>query len=109
MKKRIWAVLICCTLTMNLSGCEKKEKEEKLNDVQQSAENELPVQSYKVLSEGDHSGVYGTAGEISAYDTVNANYALTVDAENSVHDISDTLFGIFIEDINFADDGGLYA
>jgi len=109
MKKRIWAVLICCTLTMNLSGCEKKEKEEKLNDVQQSAENELSVQSYKVLSEGDHSGVYGTAGEISAYDTVNANYALTVDAENSLHDISDTLFGIFIEDINFAADGGLYA
>ena len=26
-----------------------------------------------------------------------------------MHDISDTLFGIFIEDINFAADGGLYA
>ena len=52
---------------------------------------------------------YGTAGEISAYDAQNSHYALTVDAKNQVHEISDLLYGIFIEDINFAADGGLYA
>jgi alpha-L-arabinofuranosidase len=53
--------------------------------------------------------VYGTAGEISSYDVENANYTLQIDAADEVHDISDLLYGIFIEDINFAADGGLYA
>ena len=52
---------------------------------------------------------YGISGEISAYDTINANYTLNIDAQNEVHEISDLLYGIFIEDINFAADGGLYA
>lgn len=55
------------------------------------------------------AAVYGTTGEISAYDAVNSNYTLDIDASDKVHDISDLLFGIFIEDINFAADGGLYA
>ncbi len=46
---------------------------------------------------------------ISAYDTETADYTLDIDAENEIHDISDLLFGIFFEDINFAADGGLYA
>lgn len=54
-------------------------------------------------------GPFGNPGELSAYDTANTNYTLTVDAGNQVHAISDMLFGIFIEDINFAADGGLYA
>ena len=39
---------------------------------------------------------------------ISSHYSLTIDAGNPVHEISDTLFGIFIEDINFAADGGLY-
>ncbi len=35
--------------------------------------------------------------------------AVTVDADNISHDISDTLYGAFIEDINFAVEGGLNA
>ena len=35
--------------------------------------------------------------------------AVTVDADNISHDISDTLYGAFIEDINFAVEGGLHA
>lgn len=46
---------------------------------------------------------------VSAYDTIQTDYALQIDAGNKVHDISDLLMGIFIEDINFAADGGLYA
>ncbi len=34
---------------------------------------------------------------------------INVNADNEVHEISELLYGIFIEDINFAADGGLYA
>ncbi len=53
--------------------------------------------------------VYGEANTISAYDTAQSNYTLSVDVSAPVHEISDLLYGIFIEDINFAADGGLYA
>ena len=54
-------------------------------------------------------GPFGTPGKISAYDAENSDYALSIDAGDRVHEISDMLFGVFIEDINFAADGGLYA
>ena len=53
--------------------------------------------------------VYGEAGKVSEYSKEKSNYSLSVDASDKVHDISDILYGIFIEDINFAADGGLYA
>ena len=46
---------------------------------------------------------------VTDYSEENADYSLTVDVEDEIHDISDLLFGIFFEDINFAADGGLYA
>ena len=46
---------------------------------------------------------------LSAYSTASADYNLSIDAGEEIHDISDLLFGIFFEDINFAADGGLYA
>ena len=46
---------------------------------------------------------------VTAYDSAAADYSLAVDVEDEIHDISDLLFGIFFEDINFAADGGLYA
>ncbi len=49
------------------------------------------------------------ANSVTAYDSDAADYSLTVDVEDEIHDISDLLFGIFFEDINFAADGGLYA
>ena len=59
---------------------------------------------------GNSSGeaVRGEVNTASAYDE-NADYRLSIDAENEVHDISELLYGIFFEDINFAADGGLYA
>ncbi|WP_253289067.1 Ig-like domain-containing protein [Eubacterium sp. MSJ-13] len=53
--------------------------------------------------------VYGEAGKVSEYNKEKSNFSLSVDASDKVHDISDILYGIFIEDINFAADGGLYA
>lgn len=49
------------------------------------------------------------ANSVSDYNKETANYTLNVDAGDKIHDISDLLFGIFFEDINFAADGGLYA
>ncbi len=48
---------------------------------------------------------------VTAYDDGKsvADYTLSIDAGNEIHDISDLLYGIFFEDINFAADGGLYA
>lgn len=53
--------------------------------------------------------VYGTSGEVSVYNSEKSNYTLDINAANNVHSISSLLYGIFIEDINFAADGGLYA
>ncbi len=51
------------------------------------------------------------ANTVTAYDASEtvADYMLNIDAANEIHDISELLFGIFFEDINFAADGGLYA
>ncbi len=49
------------------------------------------------------------ANTVTSYDTEAADYSLMIDVEDEIHDISDLLFGIFFEDINFAADGGLYA
>lgn len=57
----------------------------------------------------DDSIIRGEENTVSAYDTVNADYQLSIDASDKVHGISDMLYGIFFEDINFAADGGLYA
>lgn len=48
---------------------------------------------------------------ITAYNSADtvADYTLSIDASDEIHDISDLLYGIFFEDINFAADGGLYA
>lgn len=53
--------------------------------------------------------VFGEGGDVANYDPDNANYELNINAAEEMHDISDLLFGIFFEDINFAADGGLYA
>ena len=64
------------------------------------------------------TGLFGTADEpqvpvdenmIFVYDNDAADYGLSINADEELHDISELLFGIFFEDINFAADGGLYA
>lgn len=49
------------------------------------------------------------ANTATSYDASAADYRLDIDAGDEIYDISDLLFGIFFEDINFAADGGLYA
>ncbi len=57
----------------------------------------------------ENTPVRGEENTITAYDTENADYQLSIDTADEVHEISDLLYGIFFEDINFAADGGLYA
>lgn len=49
------------------------------------------------------------SNSITPYSTEDADYRLDIDVADEIHDISDLLFGVFFEDINFAADGGLYA
>ena len=61
------------------------------------------------LGENEPAKERPAENSVTAYSTANADYALNIDAGDEIHDISDLLFGIFFEDINFAADGGLYA
>ena len=58
---------------------------------------------------GDGDIVRPDKNSVTPYSTEDADYILNINAADRVHDISDLLFGIFLEDINFAADGGLYA
>ena len=53
--------------------------------------------------------IRGEENTATAYDAENSDYQLNIDAADEVHDISELLYGIFFEDINFAADGGVYA
>ncbi len=60
-------------------------------------------------NKGTDNSIDANANKITAYDVDTADYQLNIDASNEVKDISELLYGIFFEDINFAADGGLYA
>ena len=95
--KKTFLKVMGITLALSLmllsvfTGCAPKEKE---------PEENVPV-NVVVNNTG--------ANSVSNYNKETANYTLSIDAADEIHDISDLLFGIFFEDINFAADGGLYA
>ncbi len=53
--------------------------------------------------------VYPPDNTVDTYNEESADHTLAIHAQNEVHDISDLLYGVFFEDINFSADGGLYA
>ncbi len=103
-----------CASVLAITGCSKSNEDD---TTQQTTEAEATTKEKQTTAKKEPEteepttapDIYGTAGEISAYDTTKTNYTLNIDSAVKVHDISDMLFGIFIEDINFAADGGLYA
>ena len=118
--RKALSILICLSLWVCCVGCAGKSHADgesaegtgeagNQDNAGQTSPSGEQIKQYDTLTGVDHSGVYGIAGELSAYDTTNTNYALNIDAGSEVHDISELLYGIFIEDINFAADGGLYA
>lgn len=107
---KLFGVALCTSL-LAMTGCSQSDQ----NDHTQETTTKKVTQSTTTNS-SDHSeeketkaNVYGTAGELTAYNKEQSNYSLDIDASIQVHDISELLYGIFIEDINFAADGGLYA
>ncbi len=71
------------------------------------------IASLSLFGGGDKELITSRPDEntVTAYDSSEnvADYTLSIDASDEIHDISDLLYGIFFEDINFAADGGLYA
>ncbi|WP_310602176.1 alpha-L-arabinofuranosidase C-terminal domain-containing protein [Anaerosporobacter sp.] len=87
--------VFCCLMSMLLlAGCKKdhtndqgnEQVNEQVNDQTNDQTNELEEEEMK-----------------------DTNYCLQINGEKQGIDISDNLYGLFFEDINFAADGGLYA
>lgn len=93
-----------CASVLAVAGCSRSDKD----DAQETTKKAAAEKSDQPEEETE-AAVYGEPGELSDYNTSQANYTLDIDSSIQVHDISELLYGIFIEDINFAADGGLYA
>ena len=105
MKKKIAAVLLCVSMVFSMAACGGSDKEQseattKPNEAREEQTTETVKE--QEINRPDKNTV-------TEYDVENTDYKLNIDAGNEVHDISELLYGIFIEDINFAADGGLYA
>ncbi len=110
MRKRFVRSLLGVVLSFTLTACAASDNRVSTdNGAEDPAAAEVDDGSQADNEEDYRPGVFGNAGEVSAFDSVKSNYDLVIDAGEPVHTISDTLFGIFIEDINFSADGGLYA
>lgn len=136
MKKKTLQRMLCTVMTaaMFMSGCAGSAREQKdttsasdKTEEADSAGKEATTQK-EASDEGNSNGTGkgddaekgdGAEKEDGSQKTDSAEqgkieedpktYVLNVNAANEVHEISDLLYGIFIEDINFAADGGLYA
>lgn len=95
--KRIVAALTASVMVLSLAACGDSESDKK-DETQQVGD---AAQNIKFDRAEENT--------ISPYDAVKTDYVLNIDASDEIHDISDLLMGVFIEDINFAADGGLYA
>lgn len=89
MKRKTFKIISVVLAILMLASCTPKVQEESVTVNEVSVDNT-------------------NANVVSDYNKEGA-YALNIDAGNKIHDISDLLFGVFFEDINFAADGGLYA
>ena len=88
---RALALMLCAAMVLTAVSCGKTEGPE------------------ETKGSGGEPFERPEAGTVTAYDQAKSDFALTVDVSKVEHDISPLLYGIFIEDINFAADGGLYA
>lgn len=86
------ALLVGVGMLTGITGCQKESKAEKEESTQKPPE-----------SGGDKTE------PVDSTPFAEGEYALTVKTLEQGVEISDTLYGLFFEDINFAGDGGLYA
>lgn len=110
-RKKLASVLVAIFMVFSMTACGNSEVTESVSDVPEEtvtgeSEAEVNKESVEVQKlEFDRAD----ENTVSEYDAVRTDYTLNIDASMQMHDISDMLMGIFIEDINFAADGGLYA
>ena len=97
-----------CMSVLAMTGCSQSDKKDSTGETTKKVAQNKNTDKTEQETE-TKAQVYGTAGELTSYDTEKSNYTLNIDSSIKVHDISELLYGIFIEDINFAADGGLYA
>ncbi len=108
--RRLTAYGMCAALAVSLAGCGESG-----GTGQDGAETTGNGAGQETEVQADGGGQGSTAdgqaegGSVQTGDGVT--YRVNIDTEglDESHRISDTLFGIFLEDINYAVDGGMYA
>jgi len=112
--RKFFTALFSAAMILSLTACADPSSANSDNDVTptvtttqapqsgQDSNSDVPIQTPAAWERPAEN----TA---SAYNTIQSDYILQVNTTNQLHDVSDLLMGIFIEDINFAADGGLYA
>lgn len=123
--KKISCLLIALILILSLWGCSKSNKDG--NEVNNSDTDSIIEKDSAIEKDTQDSLMKNTENDSkddsNADDVLNNNvnsqnsndslvsgeYTLTINIKEKGVDISDTMYGLFYEDINFAADGGLYA
>ncbi len=100
-KSKALSILLCAAMVFS-TACSSGSSSGNDTETENSAASES-------VNKGTSTVTAGEFDTISTYDEEAAHFSLDIDASDEVHDISELLYGIFFEDINFAADGGLYA
>ena len=105
-KKNLFAALLTATMMLSMAACSNPSGTSNV-----TPPSATPQSGDTAASTTQQPATWEHPAEntITAYNTTQTDYTLQIDAGNKLHDVSDMLMGIFIEDINFAADGGLYA
>lgn len=100
--KKVLSVITASALVMGLTACGGGEV--KSGSTDSGSASSAQTASTSSLEKPKNS----LSSETLAAETGTINANVTIDC-SSTHPISDKLFGIFLEDINHAVDGGMYA
>lgn len=111
--RRLTVYGMCAVLVVSLAGCgqggtaEKESEGVAENGADQAeAQNGVDMQTDSGVQENTADG---SSASDSAADGIVYRVNTEIGGLDESHRISDTLFGIFLEDINYAVDGGMYA
>lgn len=109
MKKASKLLLICIILTFItlLTGCKKGATMDTRKDINNNQETNKTTKQDDNLRNDISVSPTPTFDQLQV-DSSDYNYTLHISNSNPVK-ISDNLYGLFFEDINFAVDGGIYA
>lgn len=113
--KRAAACGLCAALTVSVAACGQSAKQGGTGT--DSAAEETAQTAADADSAGNESGQAGTGQDglangnelAAAVDGIAYQVNTDISGLDDSHRISDTLFGLFLEDINYAVDGGMYA